>query len=203
MNDKSNNRDTFDNRVNPLYQPLSINDSERRTTTYTPFEVIDAQMIVDNNGHILKSNNRISMGEATYMNDMSNTITDNPKVFAKLSSDNIHRRLINGSYIDGERIKRIDKEAIDLSRPDADFQSKIVANNTIMGNIVDEVAIDPSRICVQPSFNSQLPTYEIGTGKIEQTDISQPYKIQDYQSIYDSPTSTGGYKIEEYKSIYE
>ena len=201
---ESNNRDTFDNRVNPLYKPLSINDGSETLTTMSPFEIYDAQMIIDENGNITKSKDQ-HYHNGTYINDMNHTITDNPNVFAKLSSDNINRRLINGSYIDGERILKIDRDAILLSKNDAEIQSEIKAINTTMANVLDEVAIDPSRITVQPSFNSSLPTYEIGINNQQDPSKQEDgYKIQDYESIYDDPNnSSKGYIIEDYKSIYD
>ena len=170
--------------INPIYQPLSINDSER-------CYVIDASLVVDEDGTILKSNTH-------------QPITDNPNVFAKLSSDNIQRRLVNGSYIDGGNILKIDHDAHKFSKSDAIMQSEMNAYSTSNSNIIDEIAIDPTRISVLPSFNSELPTFEIGGNQYDTEKHVDGYKIQDYQSIYDDPNNpSNGYKFEEYKSIYE
>jgi hypothetical protein len=182
-------RDSTIHHINPLYHPLSNTDSESR---YVPFEILDASLVVDEDGTILKSI------------DTQQPITNNPNVFAKLSSDNIHRRLINGSYIDGGNILKIDHDAHKYSKSDAIIQSEIKANNTNNSNIIDEIAIDPTRISVLPSFNSELPTFESGDNQYDTEKYVDGYKIQEYQSIYDDPNnSSSGYKFEDYKSIYE
>lgn len=190
----NNIRDSTDIEMcNPLYQRLNNNEENDH---HLPYEIVNAQAIIIDNKIIMR-NDKVNCG--TYISD----INDSPNIFAKISSDDIHKRIINGSYVDGAEVLNIDNEYHKLSKPNAERQSEIQSNNTMMANVLDEVAQDPSRILVKPSFNSPLPTYEIGinNNNNNNSEKSKEYKIEDYESIYDNYPS--GYVIEEYKSIYE
>ena len=180
---------------NPLYQRLNnIEDSDR-----LPYDIIDAQAIIIDDKMIIRNEKRDIYTDGTYMSNVDMNVLDNPNVFAKMESDVIRKKIINGSYVDGANVLKIDNEFLNLSKPVAERQSEILSNNTYMGNILDEVAQDPTRITIKPSFNSPLPTYEIGTTSNNTNDQkSKEYKIEEYESIYDK-----GYIIEDFVSSYE
>ena len=182
---------------NPLYQRINSNEDNN----FVPYEIINAEAIIIDN-KIYNRNEKIGGTYVTNINEH-----DNPNIFARVASDDIHRKIINGSYIDGSDILKIDNNILKLSKPIAERQSEIQSNNTLMANILDEVAQDPSRILVKPSFNSSLPTYEIGinnNNNSNKQDKPKEYEIEEYESIYDNPNNPNkGYVIEEYKSIYE